>query len=380
MRHIFFITGTIDELADEGSGGVASVFSLVASRFAQKKCFAVGILSLYRGTRDSHFVFDEKIDKSYLQTTLVHRSNFNLLKKSVFWSVITIKLARYVWGLTATSKEKVTLVSVPPFISIVLICLKIFLKFRLVVWELASFRVYSPILTAIRRRSYKYADKVVVTSRQDYEYLSSQNIECELIFNSIDVRTTGLLSAGRPKVDLSDRPVLLAAGRLVPQKGFDRLVEVIDILVNQLTQKNFKLLIVGSGPDRAQIVKVIIERGLSSFIELVPFTTNISSFYANADIFVLTSRFEGLPMVLLESQAFGVPAVAFDCLTGPREVISNGQNGYLVTDGDSESFAKTLTFLISNPDERRRLSAGALAAAKQFNLDDAMVKWFQIAS
>lgn len=380
MKHIVFISGTIDDAVCEASGGVSRVFSLVCSRLAENDNFDVGILSLFSGIRGSHFAFNQRVHHSHLQTKLIHRSSFNVLKKSLFWGVVSIKLVGYVRRLIATSEEEVTLVSATPFVSLFLIFMKFFFKFQLIIWELASFSVYSPLLTAVRRWLYRYADEVVVCAIPDFEYLSSYKVKCKLIYHPIDFSTIGVVTKNGSKSSFNDRPVLLAAGRLVPQKGFDRLVDVIDILVNRLSQKNFKLLIVGSGPDKDRISRSIIEKDLSSFIELVQFTPAIERYYAGADIFVLTSRFEGLPMVLLETQAYGVPAVAFDCLTGPREVIVNDQNGYLIVDGDSTEFAKALDHLIIRPNERQRLSVGALVAAKQFDIEGVMAKWFQLVS
>ena len=81
-------------------------------------------------------------------------------------------------------------------------------------------------------------------------------------------------------------------------------------------------------------------------------------------MYVLSSRFEGLPMVMIEAMSLGLPVVSFDCPTGPREVIEDGRSGVLVPDGDVDALAQALLAVIEDPERRRALGAGAAAAAR----------------
>jgi glycosyltransferase involved in cell wall biosynthesis len=96
---------------------------------------------------------------------------------------------------------------------------------------------------------------------------------------------------------------------------------------------------------------------------------------AQASLYVLSSRFEGLPMVMIEAMSLGLPVVSFDCPTGPREVIRNGRSGVLVPDGDVDALAKAMLAVIEDPEHRRALGAGASARAKDFGLDSIGPRW-----
>jgi glycosyltransferase involved in cell wall biosynthesis len=96
---------------------------------------------------------------------------------------------------------------------------------------------------------------------------------------------------------------------------------------------------------------------------------------SQASMYVLSSRFEGLPMVMIEAMSLGLPVVSFDCPTGPREVIENGRSGVLVRDGDVDALAEAMLAMVEDPEHRRRLGAGAAARAKDFALESIGPRW-----
>lgn len=97
--------------------------------------------------------------------------------------------------------------------------------------------------------------------------------------------------------------------------------------------------------------------------------------YREASILALSSRYEGLPLVLLEAQAYGIPAVAFDCQCGPSDVISDGESGLLVPQGDILGLAQALETLMSNEPLRRKMGAAALAESRRWDRDTVMKQW-----
>ncbi|WP_336375925.1 glycosyltransferase [Aeromonas caviae] len=100
--------------------------------------------------------------------------------------------------------------------------------------------------------------------------------------------------------------------------------------------------------------------------------------YANASILAMTSHYEGLPLVLIESKSFGLPAVAFDCKTGPREIISEGVDGFLVLDGDMEAYKEKLVYLMNSDDARRNMQLAALSAAERYSPEIIVKQWMRL--
>lgn len=130
---------------------------------------------------------------------------------------------------------------------------------------------------------------------------------------------------------------LLAVGRLSHQKGFDTLLEIM----KELDEKYF-LSILGQGPDEEKLKSTIKEFSLESKVQLLGFQDNPYIYMKQADIFVLSSRFEGFPNVVLEANACGTTVIAFDCPGGTNEIIIDGKNGYLAKCQDKNDFIDKL--------------------------------------
>ena len=105
------------------------------------------------------------------------------------------------------------------------------------------------------------------------------------------------------------------------------------------------------------------------------FSRQMHARMAGASLYAMTSRREGLPMVLLEAMAIGLPAVAYDCPTGPRDVIADGVDGYVVRDGDEEALAGRLAMLMDDPEARRRMGEAARAKAAAYDVARLAERW-----
>lgn len=153
--------------------------------------------------------------------------------------------------------------------------------------------------------------------------------------------------------------VILAIGRLGRQKGFDMLLEAFAKIQDKIPE--WRLSIVGDDyGEKANLERIIKELDIKNAL-LEPATSNISEYYKKAAFFVLSSRFEGLPMVLIESMSFGLPIVSFDCPTGPSLLV-NEENGFLVENGRIELLADAMLELAKN--EKMRIEK-ALASQKR---------------
>ena len=134
-----------------------------------------------------------------------------------------------------------------------------------------------------------------------------------------------------------DRPVAVAAGMLAPWKGFEELIDAFALLRDR--GRDVRLVILGEGPDRAKLEAQVARLGLTDRIRLPGHTLNPLKFFARADVFVLSSRVEGMPNVLVEAMMCGCTVVATDCPTGPRELLQEGRYGYLVRPRDPAAIA-----------------------------------------
>lgn len=169
---------------------------------------------------------------------------------------------------------------------------------------------------------------------------------------------------------------VVAVGRLSYQKGFDRLLQIWYIVNSKYP--NWKLKIYGAGELKEDIINNIQLLGLDKSVAICDPIHNISDIYNEADIFVLTSRYEGLPMVLLEAMSYGLPIVSFDCKCGPRDLINHGYNGYIVRDGDIKEFANYLMSLISQGEKRCEMSMRAKQMINTYSDINIMKKWINL--
>ena len=172
-----------------------------------------------------------------------------------------------------------------------------------------------------------------------------------------------------------DSKVLLAVGRLTHMKGFDMLLEAW-VQVSKL-MPSWTLKIVGEGIDRQKLSEFIEINQLTDSVELVGNTNDVSQYYRQAEIFCLSSRFEGFPMVLLETLAFGLPVVSFDCDTGPAEVLEN-TGSILVPKNDTNKLALSLIELMSDSERRKNISVKSKEKAKVYQPENIIDQWIDL--
>ncbi|WP_316748967.1 glycosyltransferase [Pedobacter gandavensis] len=152
-----------------------------------------------------------------------------------------------------------------------------------------------------------------------------------------------------------DKKFILGVGRLTQQKGFDQLIEAY----SKIQTGEIDLVIVGEGMERESLTKKIEELGLSKQVFLVGSKDNLQDYYAQAELFVLSSRNEGYPNALIEAMSMGCPSIAMDCEFGPSEIIENGLNGFLVEDENIVMLAHSMSVVLNNDRLKKRLSKQA---------------------
>ena len=166
---------------------------------------------------------------------------------------------------------------------------------------------------------------------------------------------------------------VMAAGRLEWQKGFDRLIASWAIVHDK--HPDWHLHIFGSGTMQHQLTELITFHGLEEVITIHPYTLAIDKEYSDSSIFVLSSRFEGFGLVLLEAMQSGLPCVTFDCPFGPSEVVVDNQTGFVVDNGDVATFADKLCCLIEDESLRKRFSEASVERTKHYDVEIVMNRW-----
>lgn len=188
------------------------------------------------------------------------------------------------------------------------------------------------------RLFYWRANKVVAVAKATEKKLQQQFglKKTTTIYNMAAVEMAEKLS--QEPID-KEQPFILAVGRLAPQKGFDLLIEAY---AQSRCKDEIPLLILGEGPEQASLEQLIKDRELSGRVTLYGNSDNPFAFYGKADFFVLSSRHEGFPNILVEALACHCACVAVDCPTGPNEIIVDGENGRLIEPENIPLLAKTL--------------------------------------
>lgn len=228
--------------------------------------------------------------------------------------------------------------------------------------------VYSMRNMYIQKIYYNKLDAYVLLTREDFDYWEGEKSNIAVIPNSIDYNFN--------KQALLDNKIVIAVGRLSYQKGFERLVQSWRIVHLQCPE--WVLHIYGDGDDKDKLIMLITQYGLQDNIKIFHSTPNIEEELLSSSIYVLSSRFEGLPMVLLEAMSLGLPIVSYDCKTGPKDIIINGYNGYLVAEGNIRSLAERIIFLIKKEGERKRIGSNAKLHAQKYSHDVIAKQWEEL--
>lgn len=171
----------------------------------------------------------------------------------------------------------------------------------------------------------------------------------------------------------ANKKCVVAMGRLIPVKGFDRLLSAFAVLAHK--HANWVLVILGEGELRSDLEQQIKSLGLTGRVQLNGFVSNPFATLRKSEFFVMSSRSEGFPYALLEAMSCGLPAVAMDCATGPREIIRDGIDGILVPKGDVKALAAAMDHLMSDAGERQRLAARAPDVLERFGTDKVIAQW-----
>jgi GalNAc-alpha-(1->4)-GalNAc-alpha-(1->3)-diNAcBac-PP-undecaprenol alpha-1,4-N-acetyl-D-galactosaminyltransferase len=354
---LVFVIGSLDP------GGAERVVSLLASKFVQEG-YSVTIISKQKCT--PFYELDSKVNVWYPSNQIEYSSKF----RRIFTSIkMYLEILNYIKKISPSF-----ILPISTTTSGILVLIGKLLNKKVIVCEHTNYKAGLSSLgnRIIKKHIYKYASTVVVLTERD------KNEFYDKLYNHVRVIPNPLSLTPIKVQDSFDRePIILAIGNMDCWhiKGFDTLIDVFRRIYRKYP--NWKLLFVGGG-DGSYIKEIVEYHEMLEYVKFGGLQKDVKEVMRKSEILVLTSRWEGLPMVVIESMSQGLPCIAFDCYSGPRDIITHDFNGYLVEDQNSEAFEMALERLISNEAERERFAKNALSTSKDYLPNQIIPLWLNL--
>lgn len=357
MTRICFFIGDLNN-----SGGTERVSSVIASEL-QHRGYQIHILSLQCGNKP----FFELADGIHI-SQLFTKAGRGMLRLPI----TIMRLRRYL-----RQQQIDILIDVESMLALYALPAVVGLNIRHICWEHFNYSV--DLGKASRRLARKlaarFADDVVTLTERDKQ-LWLTNTTCKANITAIPNPVT---ISPPTEINLHKEKLFLAVGRLTYQKGFDLLLQAWAQVA--LLHPDWRLRIVGDGEDKTMLEQLRRKLNIEASTELVPKTNNIAAHYQQAAFFVMSSRFEGLPLVLIEAQAYGLPIVSFDCDTGPAEIIKHGETGWLCKPGCIESLSSSINVALQytiDANDLTQLCSSAVKNVEKFTLPIIAARWCEL--
>lgn len=212
-------------------------------------------------------------------------------------------------------------------------------------------------------------DKFVVLTHEDKGYWGN--------LPNIEVIPNAAMQVSESYSDVTNKRVI-AVGRLDYQKGFDRLIEAWEWIQGTGKLTDWRLDIFGQGEWKEMLQRMIEEKGVQHSVQIHRPTKQIGEEYVKSSLLVMSSHYEGFPMVMIESMACGLPVVSFDYKCGPKDIIQHGINGLLVPEGDIKALANAMMEVMTDETYRRMLSRNARKVVDTYSEEAVMARWIRL--
>ena len=354
-KKICFFSGDITR-----GGGTERVSSCVANALAQDGAYEVCFLSLVEQKQEPFFKVDPSIPRYQLGD--------HWISPGPGYLPLIGKLRKFI-------KEKK--IDIVIDIDIVLDVLSLpaakWLGTKVISWEHfnADYELSVSYRKWILQYSIKRSDYVVVLTKADldvYRKRLGRNERICQIYNPIHKVIENNKSERKKQI--------LSVGRLVPQKGIDKLMQVANAILS--AHPDWQWLLLGEGEQRAALERFIAENGLQNRLILMGNVPDVDLYLKDASMLVSTSESEGLGMSILEARSMGVPCVSFAVKTGPLEIIRDGLDGYLIPPFRCDMMVEKIDALIRDPALREQLAKQALRSMRDFETEKIVGQWKQI--
>lgn len=241
---------------------------------------------------------------------------------------------------------------------------------NLIAWEHGVYDSVGKVLKIFRAFMYKYIDNIVVLTQ------SQQNV-----YQKHNFMMPKVIPNEAPKINIEfhkieKRKTFISAGRLSFEKGFDVLIS--DIYPLLITNPEWKLEIYGDGPMQKELEDLIANLDIGQQVKLYSRTPSVIQKLSTSYIYLMASRYESFGLILIEAQICGLPVVAYDCESGPREIIHHGKDGFLIPSGRADMFREAVKKLIEDDYLYNSMSTQARQSSLAFDGEDIYAKWSEI--
>ncbi len=348
-RHIIFLVHDI-----HFGGGGERVTANMANHFAVNGD-RVSIVSVSTQKTGNIFQIDTRVNIDYLNSD--QHSGLNIIRK--------IESFLAVRSYFRKTKNRTFLLGIGTYPTLLAALLPYNDQIIKIGCQHGSYSSVKHIWHIMRRLVFRRLTAVVSLTTYDVTKLRGLNKNIYVIPNSVS------FFPDKPAELLNK--TILAIGRIDFPKGYDLLLEVFSRFC--VVNKDWKLRIIGDGPLKESISRFISVKNLTNRVVIIPSSRRIEQEYLDASVYLMTSRTEGLPMVMLEAQACGLPILSFNCETGPADIITNGEDGYLIDNYNIDEMVTKLLELCSDLPKRQEFGMNARTNVRKFFPVQVFEKW-----
>lgn len=329
------------------TGGLERVISNLANIFI-KNNHEVKIISMFKNSKDLAYKIDSKVKIEYLFYPKKIESRY---KRGI------IKTFKYITILFKILKEKSSIIIGTDYYINMLISI---LNIKTIGMEHVIYDSTPNKLKRIKLKMYKNLKKLVVVNKNDYEQYKKNFISVKYIPNP------NPYSHVKTKENkIRSEKLLISLGRLENGKGFQNLVRICTKIFKE--KKEWKLHIYGEGSLRKEIESLIKINNMEERIILKGIDKNLETVYPNYQLLLSMSEQESFSLTLVEAQTFGLPVIAYDCPWGPRDIINDSKDGYLIENLNKQKFEDVIKNLLADENKIERMRKESLANSKRFS-------------
>lgn len=339
-------------------GGMEKINSILINELAKSNRYDITLLSLFGVSGKEHF---ELLDSPSIRVKYLFDAEFNVRRYSkVVINAIENEVLSNGYEVVISGDLRTYFARIKKRNND---------KFRLILWEHFNCTQPHSIVADLGRMYFmKYTDRVVVlTKRDQLNYIRKFGYKDKItqIYNPLIVDDVRMADVSKKRI--------LSIGRVERQKGFDQIIEIGKQIVKDC--ENWEWHIYGDGCELEALSHRIVQEGLDDFIKFKGSYKQIEEVYPFYSIFAMTSRYEGMPLVLLEAYVHQLPMISFDCDCGPSEIIQDGKNGFLIPCFDNILYSEKLLLLVKDDKLRMQFSDNCSLHMEEFDLEYVLRQW-----